>query len=245
MPFDTQTTRMPNGLTNAAPWQTMGASGIPDPSWAHVYHNDFDTFATGDWTITKVGTGTTALAAVDGGQLLLTNTAGATDAIYMQPVVATYKLLANTDTFYKFAGVLSDVTNCQFFAGLIATSTTPLSAADGVWIQMAAGGALTLKSVIGGVTTSQALPAAYNLVAGTPFELGIHVDYLGNVEAFINPTTGSSFVYPGQSGVRGRNAALYAPGVTQVLLAPSFGLLNASAATRSLGVDYVTAVRDR
>ena len=42
--FNSQTTRIPDGVTNAAPWQTFANAGVLDPSWAHVYHNDFDTY---------------------------------------------------------------------------------------------------------------------------------------------------------------------------------------------------------
>lgn len=245
MAFDNQTTRLPNGVTNAAPWQTMGAAGIPDPSWAHVFHNDFDTYAAGDWTVSLVGTGTAALAAVDGGQLLLTTTAGIADADYLQPVVASFKLLAATDTYFKFSGVLSDVMNCVFYAGLIAKSATPLAAADGVYIAKPTGAAaLELRCVIGGVTTTVPFPATAIPVAATPFEIGFHIDYQGNVEVFFNPTTGMSF--PAAAGsARGRVASVTGLALTQVLLCPSFGILNSTAAARTLGVDYVTAVRER
>ena len=242
MPFQAPTTRMPNGVTNASPDQTFGAAGLPDPTWSHVFHNDFDNFAAADWTITKTGTGTVALAAVDGGQLLLTNTAGATDAIYMQPAVSTFKFVPGTDTFFKFAGVLTtDVFLNSFFAGLIATSATPLTA-DGLYFGKAAATAnLMLVSISGGVTTSVSLPSNMVLTANIPFELGFHVDVQGNVEAFFNPGTGSSFT----PGFRGRVASLMAPGLTTSLVGPSFGLLNASALARGLGVDYITVARDR
>lgn len=248
------TTAMPNGVTNAGSGQTLAQSGLPDPSWAHVYHNDFDTYVASDWAVSKVGTGTVALAAVDGGQLLCTNTAGAADALYNQLTTATFKLVPGKDAFFKFAGVLSDVGADVFYAGLIAQSATPLAAADGLFITKPAGGAvLQLNSVIGGVTTTLALPAACVLTANQPFELGLHVDYLGNVEVFYNPTTGAQWqqLMANSSSLTtpqayGRVAfQTNAVALTQALLTPSFGLLNASAAARSLGVDYVTAMRNR
>jgi hypothetical protein len=253
---DSLTTRLPNGVTNASSYQTMAAAGIPDPSWAHVYHNDFDTYAAGDWTVTKVGTGTVALAAVDGGQLLSTTTAGATDAIYNQLTTAGFKLLPGRDTWLKFAGILADVSTEVFYCGLVNTTTTPLAPTDGIYISKAAGVAtLTLNIVIGSVTTTVAFPAAAVLTAGVAFELGLHVDYLGNVEAFWNPSTGADWgqVGPLTSGtatIGARGHAVYVPnantgGITQVLLNPSFGILNASAAAHTLGTDYITVVRNR
>lgn len=247
------TTSTPNGITNAAEYQTMGQAGVPDPSWAHVYHNDFDTFAAGDWTITKTGTGTTALTAGDGGLLLLTNTTGAADAIYMQLVAAGFKRVSGKDVFFKFAGTLSAVINDVFYCGLLATTTTPGSAQDAVYINKPTGAAaLQLVTVIGGVSTTTAFPATAIPVAGTAFEVGFHIDYLGNVEAFFNPTTGADWqqLGPLSSGsgamtTRGRCVAVATPSLTTANLNVSFGLLNSTGVANTLTVDYVTAVRHR
>src|SRR5258706_2992742 len=117
--YDSLTTRMPNGVTNAAPWQTMGASGVPDPTWSHLYVNDFDTFNTTDWTTTLVGTGTQAKTDYDGGAILVTNSAGATDATYMQLTNAGFKLGSSKAMFFKFAGQLSAVSLDTFYCGLV------------------------------------------------------------------------------------------------------------------------------
>jgi hypothetical protein len=246
MAGNSQTTRSPDGITNAAPWQTMGNSGIPDPTWAHVYSNDFDTFLASDWTISNTGvTPTNALVAADGGTLLTTTTAGIADASYLQLVTAGFKLIVGKAVFFKFSGILSDVTNSVFHCGLIAQSATPAAAADGLYLYKATGaGTLVLRSVVGGVTTSVALPAACALVAATAFELGIEVDYLGNVNAYWNPTTGNNPINSAVSP-RGRVASLAAPGLTQVLLTPSFGLLNSTAAARTLQTDFICASRER
>lgn len=257
--FDSLTTRMPNGLTNAAPGQTMGASGIPDPSWAHVYHNDFDTFLAGDWTETVVGTGTVATQAVDGGAILVSTSAGATDAMTLALGKGTFQLVAGKAAFFKLKATLSDVLADVFFAGLVnANVTTLASITDGIYISKAAGSALlTLNSAVGGVVTSVALPALEIPVAATAFEIGLSVDYLGNLAAYFNPTTGSNPISAAQaasSQARGRVAALFAnangaqatPNVlTQALLAPAFSLTNGAAAIKTLSVDYVTAVRER
>ena len=250
---NTLTSNFENGVTNAAKFQTMGNAGIPDPSWAHVYHNDFDTFLASDWTVTKVGTGTTALTAGDGGQLLLTTTTGATDALYMQLAAASFSLPTTRDVFFKFAGTLGDVTNCAFYCGLLNTTTTPLAATDGVYLYKASGAAtLQLISLVGSVATTINLPTVCVPVAATQFELGIHVDYLGNIEAFFNPGTGAQFNILGphssSSGNlqnRGRVALSPTPGLTTATLNVSYGILNAAAAAKTLTVDYVTAVRQR
>ena len=249
--FNSATTRLWGGLTNAAPWQTMANSGIPDPSWAHVYHNDFDSYVTTDWTVTLVGTGTTALAVgVDGGAILQTTSIGIADSIFNQLVQASFKMLPGKSTYFKFAGILSDVLNSVFYCGLMAKTATPLTVTDGLYILKATAQAgLTLVSVIGGVTTSTPLPAACVLAAGVAFELGLEVDYLGNVAAYWNPSTGNNQLglgtIPLTTSNRGRVASLTGVTVSQVVLSPSFGILNSTAVARTLQTDYVTAVRER
>jgi hypothetical protein len=250
---DTLTTRIPNGVTNAALYQTMGQAGIPDPSWAHVYHNDFDTYAAADWTVTKVGTGTVALAAVDGGQLLLTTTAGATDAVYNQLTAASFKAVAGKDIWFKLNGILSEVVNSVVYGGLIATGATPLTTTDGIYISKPTGsGALQLNCVVGGVATVAAFPTPCVVANNVPFEIGFHVDSNGAVEAFYNPSTGADWqqIDPVSTSTptmsaRGRVALAVPAALTQVLLNPSFGILNSTAAARTFGVDYVTVVRNR
>ena len=253
--FNSQTTRIPDGVTNAAPWQTFANVGVLDPSWAHVYHNDFDTYLPSDWTITLTGTGTSALAVgAIGGALLATTTAGAADANYYQLVQASFQLTPRETLHFKYFGILSDVTNDVFYAGMLSKSATPLTATDGIYILKATGQAgLTLNSVIGGVTTSTPIPGT--LVAGVAFELGLEVDYLGNLAAFFNPGTGGPFTAPTLNSHPGRQAVIFglnavtgqspSAALTQVALSPSFGLLNSTAAARTLTTDYVTVASSR
>ena len=258
MPFNNKTTRTPTGTTNAAPWQTMANCGSQDPTWVHEYFNDFNTYLPSDWTVTLTGTGTSAVTPFDGGALLSTTTAGATDANFYQLAAAGFKLgsqIAGTpkDTFFKYSGVLSDVINSAFYAGLIITSTTPLTATDGLYIYKATGSsAMALVSKIGGVTTTVPFPALCVPTNAVQFEVGIHVDPLGNVEAFWNPTTGDNPVGYAQAAVNqpvGPVAKLLQTGanavVTSQLLNVSFGVQNGAAVAKTLTTDYIVTERHR
>ena len=239
-----QTTRSPNGITNAAPWQTMADAGIEDPTWAYVNHHEFDRFAAADWTTTLVGTGTVAGAAGLNGRITLTTTAGIADAVYLQHAYASQQFTPGKEHFFKCLGQLSDVVNDVFYAGLIATSATPLAAADGVYLLKAAGQSnMTLQSVIGGVTTSLAIPGS-TITAATDFECGFHITANGDIEAFFNPTTGPNTPVGSVTG-RGPNTVLHAPSLTQVLMNLSVGLLNSTAVARSATIDYLTSVSHR
>ena len=247
MPFNNISTRMPNGVTNAAPYQTMANYGAPDPTWSHQFVDDFDSLSTTSFTTNVVGSGTFALTAGNGGFATLTTSSGTGDSVQVQKPVGTFIMTSGEETFFKFSGILGDTINEEFYCGLIATSTTPLIASDGLYIQKAPGGnTLQLMSVVGGVTTIAAFPSNQTLTANVRFEVGFHVDALGNVEAFYNPSTGAPGNATSAQSRQGRSVALYAPGVTQALLNPSFGLLNAgTAAVHTLAVDYVVAAVTR
>ena len=245
MSFRSLTTRTPDGITNATEQQTMGNSGVPDPTWSHIYADDFDDYTASDFTITTVQAvtpPTEALTPFNGGALLVTTNTGASDAAYFQKPVAGFQLTAGKAAFLKFAGQLSDVVNSVFYFGLLETTTTPLAPTDGIYISKANGaGTLTLNSMVGSALTSVAIPGTEVLVNGTSFELGIEVDVLGNVAAYFNPTTGRNV----RNVSGGRVAVLATPGLTTALLNPSFGMENTTAASRSLTIDYIVASVER
>lgn len=250
--YDSLTTRMPNGVTNAAPWQTMGASGAPDPTWSHLYGNDFDIYIPTHWTTVLVGTGTQVETDFDGGAVLITNSAGATDATYSQLKNAGFKFDTKKAHFFKFAGVLSAVMLDVFYCGMVQKGATTIATiTDGIYISKVAGSAaLTLNVVKASMTVSAPFPALETLAAGTYFEVGFMVDYLGNVAGFFNPTTGSNPISAGAgaSGVqpRGRQVSIANPPLpTTVLMTPGFGLTNTSAVANTLTIDFIVAADER
>lgn len=236
--FASTTTNFPGGVTNAATYQAMGEACTPDPSWSQMYHNEFNTFIATDLTTTLVGTGTTALVAESGGVLLCTTTAGATDANYYQLPTAGFAITAGSQLFFKCRMKLSEVTNCAVHAGLIQASATPQAANDGLYFFKASGAATwVLRSSVGGVNTDTPLPTSLLAVAATWLEVSFYYDG-SNVAAFFTPTTGPTV--PSSTALVGYCAKVAAPTLTAVILAPSFGILNASAVARTMRVDYMT-----
>ena len=251
MSFNSTTTRLPGGATNAAPWQTMGNSGVPDPSWAHIYHDDFDKYTATDWTITLTGAGTNALAASsDGGQLQSVTTTAINDAVLTQPKYPTFQIYGaaiQKSSYFKWSGTISDALNSTLFFGWIG-ATTPLTPTDGIYISSPSGGAgLNLVLVKASVVTTIPFPASCVIVNGVNFEVGIEVDYLGNVAGYFNPTTGNNGTLSqfNTIGGRGRVVSVLAPTLTTAFFAPTFGVKTATAAAKTLTTDFVTAVKER
>ena len=244
MPLTSATTNFSNGVTNAAPWQAMAESIIPDPSYSQLYHNEFNTFAATDLTTTLVGTGTTALVAESGGVLLATTTAGAADANYYQLPTASFAFTPGSAMYFKARFKVDNATLPNIYAGLIATSATPLAAVDGVWFLKAAASAnVILRHRIGGVTTDVALPTVLTVNATGWFELSFYYDGKVSIAAFFSPSTGAvPRPVPSSTANPGYCAVMTLPtGFTTAILAPSFGILNSTAVARTVRWDYITA----
>jgi hypothetical protein len=186
-----RTSRNPYGITNAAPRQTMGNSGVPDPTWARMialeYINNNDLTA-----LTANGAAAMATVAGVGGSATLTtgaaaNTLGAeatAQAIFQVPTVANNL----GRMFFKWQGSIDSLLG-TLQVGFVASAA---SAPQGIFIQSTVTtGALSLIVRNGTGTSTFPFPSTQALVAGTAVELGIEVDTIGNVFAYFNPTTGA------------------------------------------------------
>jgi hypothetical protein len=249
--FKSTAASFPNGVTNARLEGTMATSGIPDPTYAHVDSDDFNTFTATTFTVTTVGAGTTALTPVDGGAVLLTTTAGATDSIFVQRTVASFALSPTKQTFYKINIALSDVTLDTVICGLIQTTTTPLTVVNGVYLLKASGAATwTLNVTIASVTTSVPFPVTAVMTNGVPMELGFMVSNSGDVAGFFNPLTGTQVILnaiASTTQARGRIAQIIAPTLPlqATVLNPTFGIQNGAAAVKTMTVDYFVVSNER
>ena len=260
--FDTLTTRMPNGVNNCSPWQTMGASGTPDPTFAVQYESDFlQPTDVSNLTLTNVtGTGTFAATTGQNGLAnLITATAGATDRSVVGLASLAFALVPGKATFYKFAGKLDSILGTvEFGFGAF----TGAAVTNGVTIK-AVGGVLSLNVYVAGTLVSTTpFPTACALVSGTPFEVGLMVDWQQNVAGFFNPTTGGTANGASQvtannvangNQPRGRVAAAYyelngaLTGLTlpTAQMNPFFSLTNTTAVARTLTADFMVASLER
>lgn len=264
------TTRMPLGLTNAAPWQTLGNAGFPDPTWSHLYEDDFDPYVASYYTISGTG-GAVAAIAGRGGIISATTPAVNTDAVIIQRATATFNVQNSTTifgnrvtapTWFKIALWNTVVGASGTIVTGIADSLTAPN--NGYTIQRTAGGvwSLNMYSASGTAIATATLPAytetfyQASQTTGFPFELGIYVNSIGDIGAFVNPTTGPSsngstpngFV----AGTNGRgpvavipNTAYTIPATQTVYIAPGFAYTNTAAQAGGIDIDYIVAAQDR
>lgn len=229
-------TRFPNGLSTRVPPDPLGNFGMPDPTRYHTWFNDFDSYTAGDWTVTSVGAGgTRAIGNLDGGILVVTNTALAPDSTYLQwaggsgATKETFKFVAGKKLWFKSRFKLSDALESVFFMGLAITDTTPLDATDGVYMIKADGAAALSTSITKASTTTSM--ATGTLVTDTYAEAGFYYDGKQTFSSFFNGNEIASAAYTNMP--------------TTEELSLTFGVGNGEAVAKVLSVDYMFVAKER
>lgn len=235
-------TRFPNGITNVKGNKPMANYGYPDPSIWHSFFDDFDCYLAGDWTITAVGTGTSALTDADGGALLITNSALDNDGRQHQKVGESFLLAAGKKAVFKTILQVSDATQSDLLIGLVVTDTTLLGATggdgatDGIFFYKDDGVATLNISCQKDTTTGQLQATSIaTLVNGTFVELAWYYDGGSKVEYFVDG------IKKGTLDLTSTPTA-YLPDTE---LTVSFALLNGEAVAKTMTIDYILAALER
>lgn len=225
------TTNLIGGVTNVPETVTMGAFVAPDPSALHVFFNDFDTYAAGDWTIGDVGTSTVALASGDGGILTIETGALDDNHSYFQTAAASFTFEAGKAFWYKARFKLDEVIQSDVLMGLYLIDASPIASAptDGVWFSKL-DGSTTLNAIQAKSGGSVVTTAITTMVADTYVTVGFYYDGASSFKYFLNDV------------VVGSAAATNLPTVP---LAVSFVIQAGEAAEKTLSIDYILAAKER
>ena len=223
-------TRFVGGVTQN---KTGALRNLPvlSPTNMHVYFNDFDTYAAGDWTVTETSASSTqALGDIDGGALVLTNAANDDFLSALQLAKTTFLGATGKKMWAVGRLKVSDATQSDVVFGFQIRDTSPLATTAGVWMYKADGAATWAAHVAHGgtATTSTGLGT---LVDDTFTELGIYYNGKDEVEFWID----------------GAKVASLATTNFPVgdALCPSFAVQNGAAAAKVLTVDYVMFAKER
>lgn len=230
-------TRYKNGVTNVGSNDPMKMLLVPDPTLMHMYVNDFDTYAAGDWTITAVGTGTSALDSTDGGNLVITSSALENDGRQHQLVGAGFTMAAGKKAMFKTRFKLDDVVDSDILIGLAALDTTLIVAAgdgvtDGIFFQKDDGSAVLTCYCQKDVTTGQTSAVAHTMVNNTYVVAAWYYDGVNKIEFFIDGTHKGTL----------DASSTYLP---DAALSVSIAMLTGAAAAKALTVDYILAAKER
>lgn len=234
------TTRFTYGITTAAKGTNTGELGFPDPTKWHVYFNDFDTYNTGDWTITTTETGagsaTEALTPLDGGCLLITNDAADDDADFFQLVAEGFTVKANKKMVFKARFKVSDATQSDIVFGMQVTDTTPLDVSDGIFFMKDDGDAnLDFYVEADNSSTGTSASAVATLADDTFVEIGFVWDGISKVEYFVDDE---------RKGAISVSSSVLAA-IDDETLTVSFGIVNGEAVAKTMTVDYILVAQER
>jgi hypothetical protein len=211
---------------------------VPDPFTLknyHAYFNDFDVYATGDWTLTgvEIGAGDTteALTSVDGSALLITTAGNEDDGDAFQLVSEGFKYVAGKSMFCQIRFKASDVTQSDFVFGLQLTDTTPLDVTDGIFF-LKADGAATVDFLVEKNNTATTSSAIATLANDTFVTLGFYYDgSSSDIKYLVNGT------------VVGASVLTNVPDDEELAL--SFAFQNGAAAAKTITIDYVGCYKQR
>lgn len=229
-------THFRSGLSTNAPGAALYNYGLPDPSLWHTYFNDFDIFTAGDWTITETGTGTRAVTAVDGGNLLITNAALDNDNNQLQLKAASFTLAAAKRAYFKARFKASEATQVDLVFGLQVTNTaafTPATVTDGIYFYKDDGDTNINVVVKKNDTTGKNAKANIGtFAASTVTTWAWEYDGNGKCNFFIDDVKkwqldASSTYFP------------------DTILNLTFGIMNGDGNARNLTLDYVLAAVER
>lgn len=222
--------RFQKGATNVGPNHPLFQTPIQDLTKWHYYQNDWEQYVAADWTVTNVGTTPTqALGNTDGGVLLLTTTAGATDSTYLVKVGAGFLLATGKQFGIRARFSLSDSTNSRFDFGLVNIGATFASAVtDGIQFSKPTG-AQTVNLITTSGSTATTTSAIATMADATFIELAAYGDGAGNISYYVN-------------NQRSGTVALTLP---TVVLSPAFGVQNGAAAIKTATIDLLQAYNER
>ena len=207
----------------------------PSDQTFYMYHNDFFTYNSGDWTITttEAGTGsaTEAVTSSAGGALLLTNAAGDNDLDFLQLKGEGFKLSTSKKAYFSARFKVNDVDQSDFVIGLGITDTTPLDTTDGVFFISADGdaGLDFLVEKDNSATSKEDVATMAD-------------DTFITVTWFIDPDT-SKVYYSVNNAEPVAVANTNLPDDEELTV--SFGIQNGEASAQTMTIDYVVAAVER
>jgi len=230
-------TRYPKGVGTAIASSALGMYGNPNPFKYHVYANDFNEYAAGDWTITTTeagaGSATEAVTDKDGGALLITNAAGDNDLDNLQLAGEGFAMATGKAAWFSAKFQVNDATQTDVFFGLIIkTATDPVGTAptDGIFFRKDDGDT-DIDFVVTKDSTATTASAIATLADDTDVELAFYYDGVDTITYFVDD-------------VRvGTSVTTNLP--DDEILSVMMHIQNGEAVAKTMTVDWIFAAKER
>ncbi len=246
-------TRYTGGFTQDAEFQPLGQIGMPDPFYYAEFADDFLPYSTGDYTVTATGGSVAASAnSGTGGRILLTTGAVSGNSAAIQQPTANFAHVPSYKLAFLTRVNLTDVINSTLLAGLINTTATPLTPADGIYFSKPSGdNEILLTAVSAGATVGQVtIPTVNNNVFlnNADMDLGFLVDDKENIWAYagyhlVGNKANQNFTLLGPVAAI-RSESLTGP-LSILPINPTVVLAAGTAAAQTGSVDFLYAAQER
>lgn len=224
-------TNFPDGVTNVTESATLGSFVNTDPTKAHTWFDDFDSFTAANWTVTETQAGATqGVVDGDGGILALVNSAADDDLNAIQWSKETFKFEAGKRLWFKARFKVSDATQSDLVIGLQITDTTPLAVTDGTYF-VKADGSTSLSLVVTKNSTATTTTGVATLADNTYVSVGFVYDGASKIDVYVNDVRVKSSVTTNLCDDED--------------LTVSIAVQNGEAAAKTLSVDYVFVAKER
>ena len=190
LPTNNEQTNYSSVVDNVRRWFNEMPSNASSPDY-YSYFNDFmsaQDYATGDWTLTTVETGTATevtSTGVAGGTLIVTNGTADNDSDSFQAKNEGFKLASGKPCWMEMKVKVSDADQEDLFIGLAITDTTPLDASDKIGFLIVDDN-INLNFVATKNSTTTTMDTEYDVLDDTYVVVGWHFDGAGRVEYFVN-----------------------------------------------------------
>ena len=234
--------RFVHGLNNLPPYHPLANYPLPFQLYNNNQFIDFHTYAAGDWTVTTT-TGSTALAAGNGGLITQTTSNTSSDIQFNLKNPAAFQITSGQDAWFVWRGRVDTVANSTWQIGLQAGGTA-LAPTDGVYFTKAAA-ATTVSLVLTKASSSTTLSLGSGLVLADATNVVLMWYYnarTATVYAYAGTSTDADFfnsITSYYSAEVGQTTLTNLPTATN--LAIGFGVQTNTAATRALTTDYIGA----
>ena len=144
--------RYPSGSSTSPVGYAFGNYSFRTPMRLNEFFTDFNTYNSGDWTVTAGSSGTVALTDFNGGAIVVTTATSAADVEAIQLKNKSFAFTTGSQVWFSCNFKLTTATTPALMFGL-ANSFTTLAPTDGVYFSKVAG-STTLNLIIQASSTS-------------------------------------------------------------------------------------------
>lgn len=154
-------------------------------SFVDLQVDECNQFVSGDWTETKVGSGTTTISTTKTSTFNTTTSGASGDSNNLQRIAPAGIVAAGRRIFFESLIQVDDATNANFLIGLSVTNTDINTPTTSVLFKKASGGT-SYSLLVSNSSTTTTVNSVATAVANVDIKLGFVLTAAGQLDAYVN-----------------------------------------------------------